>query len=105
MERAAYAANRARRGIHGVLARRSRWQLVSGAVAQAVMAHLVGKGADVDRLLEIAVETRCQEPVAAPGHGRGAEGDDRYPSSFRATAKLACDVRSIHVGKPQVEED
>ena len=77
----------------------------SGAAAPAVPAHLVGKRGDVDRLLEIAVKTRRQEPVAAPGRGRGAERDDRYTSSFRAAAKLACHVLSVHVGKPEVEEN
>src|SRR5580765_8657411 len=102
MERRGVPANRVRRGFGGMLA---RWSSAppadpgaSDTVRPAVAAHLLGKGSDVDRLLQIAVETRRQEPVAAPGQGRGAERDDRYPSRFRASAKLACDVRSIHVG-------
>jgi len=73
--------------------------------AFAEAAYLIRERADVDRLLEIAVEARRQEPVAVPGVGRGAERDDRYPSGSCSAAELACDFGTGHVRKPQVEQD
>jgi len=82
------------------------WGRQTGSAATfAEAAHLVRKGAHVDRLLEIAVEARRQEAVAAPGVRRSGEGDNRYLSGSCSAAELACDFGPVHVRKPQVEQD